>query len=187
MSTKRYTQEFVILCMRDQFGIGTVALSAFHLSFPIMEMRWEATTSNSTVHTVPYSTLYKLVQSRIVRYTHTIRYTVRYTMRYGVPYTKVWTTLYRVGIPKILDQMTLDQITLDQFTGTLYHVPCTMYRVPCTVYHHYGPEKELGWTKFPIDDFYSKKLSREFAWRICKNLNIWLVASQAISIRRFLT
>ena len=76
------------------------------------------TTSNSTVHTVPYSTLYKLVQSRIVRYTHTIRYTVRYTMRYGVPYTKVWTTLYRVGIPKILDQMTLDQITSDQFTGT---------------------------------------------------------------------
>ena len=52
---------------------------------------------------------------------------------------------------------------------------------------HYGPEKELGWTKFPIDDFYSKKLSREFAWRIWKNLNIWLVASQAISIRRFLT
>ena len=52
---------------------------------------------------------------------------------------------------------------------------------------HYGPEKELGWTKFLIDDFYSKKLSREFAWRICKNLNIWLVASQAISIRRFLT
>ena len=78
----------------------------------------EATTSKSTVHTVPYSTLYKLVQSRIVRYTHTIRYTVRYTMRYGVPYTKVWTTLYRVGIPKILDQMTLDQITSDQFTGT---------------------------------------------------------------------
>ena len=77
------------------------------------------TTSNSTVHTVPYSTLYKLVQSWIVRYTHTIRYTVRCTMRYGVPYTKVWTTLYRVGIPKILDQMTLDQITSDQFTGTL--------------------------------------------------------------------
>ena len=76
------------------------------------------TTSNSTVLTVPYSTLYKLVQSWIVRYTHTIRYTVRYTMRYGVPYTKVWTTLYRVGIPKILDQMTLDQITSDQFTGT---------------------------------------------------------------------
>ena len=72
--------------------------------------------------TVPYSTLYKLVQSCIVRYTHTIQYTVRYTMRYAVPYAKVWTTLYRVCIQKILDQMTLDQITSDQLTGTRYHL-----------------------------------------------------------------
>ena len=50
---------------------------------------------------------------------------------------------------------------------------------------HYGLQKEQGWTKFPIDDFYSKKLSWEFAWRISKNLNIWLVASQAFSSWRF--
>ena len=56
----------------------------------------------------------------------------------------------------------------------------------CAMYsQHYGLQKEQGWTKFPIDDFYSKKLSCEFAWRISKNLNIWLVASQAFSSWRF--